>query len=221
MGTVKCDSVARLTKRKKNNRKLGNRSGISRQAISAFSNWFCSFLWPINQPRWEALHTVNKIDSAEQRKNRAHGHHEKCLRIRPTQSGEILSLIWSECWWPPKFTLRVEILTPKVMVLGGGSFGGWIGYKDRATLNRIQFSSVAQSCPTLWDPMNCNMPGLPVHHQLPEFTQTHIHRVGDAIQPSHPLSSPSPPAPNPSQHHGLFQWVNSSHEVAKVLEFQL
>ena len=73
--------------------------------------------------------------------------------------------------------------------------------------------------------MNCSTPGLPVHHQLPEFTQTHVHRVtldhNDAIQPSHPLSSPSPPAPNPSQHQGLFQWVNSSHEVAKVLEFQL
>ena len=68
--------------------------------------------------------------------------------------------------------------------------------------------------------MNCITPGLPVHHQLPEFTQTHVHRVGDAIQPSHPLSSPSPPAPNPSQHQGLFQWVNSSHEVTKVLEFQ-
>ena len=68
-----------------------------------------------------------------------------------------------------------------------------------------QFSSIAQSCPTLCNPMNCSMPGLPVHHQLPEFTQTHVHRVGDAIQPSHPLSSPSPPAPNPSQHQGLFQ----------------
>ena len=64
--------------------------------------------------------------------------------------------------------------------------------------------------------MNCTTPGLPVHHQLPEFTQTHIHRVSDAIQPSHPRSSPSPPAPNPSQHQSLFQWVNSSHEVAKV-----
>ena len=85
----------------------------------------------------------------------------------------------------------------------------------------VQFSSVAQSCPTLCDPMNCSMPGLPVHHQLPEFTQTHVHWVGDAIQPSHPLSSPSPPAPSPSQHQGLFQWVNSLHEVAKVLEFQL
>ena len=84
-----------------------------------------------------------------------------------------------------------------------------------------QFSSVAQLCPTLCDPMNCSTPGLPVHHQLPEFTQTHVHRVGDAIQPSHPLSSPSPPAPNPSQHQSPFQWVNSSHEVAKVLEFQL
>ena len=84
----------------------------------------------------------------------------------------------------------------------------------------FKFSSVAQSCPTLCDPMNHSMPGFPVHHQLPEFTQTHVHRVGDAIQPSHPLSSPSPPASNPSQHQGLFQWVNSSHEVAKVLEFQ-
>ena len=85
----------------------------------------------------------------------------------------------------------------------------------------IQFSSVTQSCPTLCDPMNCSTPGLPVLHQLLEFTQTHVHQVGDAIQPSHPLSSPSPPAPSPSQHQSLFQWVNSSHEVAKVLEFQL
>ena len=82
-------------------------------------------------------------------------------------------------------------------------------------------SSVAQSCLTLCHPMNCSMPGLPVHHKLLEFTHTHAHQVGDAIQPSHPLSSPSLPAPNPSQHQGLFQWVNSSHEVAKVLEFQL
>ena len=69
----------------------------------------------------------------------------------------------------------------------------------------VQFSSVAQSCPTLCDPMNCNMPGLPVHHQIPEFTQIHVHRVSDAIQPSHPLSSSSPPAPYPSQHQSLFQ----------------
>ena len=68
-----------------------------------------------------------------------------------------------------------------------------------------QIRSVAQSCPTLCDPMNRSTTGLTVHHQLPEFTQTHIHRVSDAIQPSHPLSSPSPPAPNPSQHQSLFQ----------------
>ena len=85
----------------------------------------------------------------------------------------------------------------------------------------VQFSSVAQSCLTVCDPMNHTTPGLPVLHQLPEFTQTHIHQVSDAIQPSHPLPSPSPPAPNPSQHQSLFQWVNPSHEVAKVLEFQL
>ena len=85
----------------------------------------------------------------------------------------------------------------------------------------VQFSSVSQSCPTLCDPINRSTPGLPVHQQLPEFTQTHVHRVSDAIQPSHPLSSPSPLAPNPSQHQSLFQWVNSSHKVAKVLEFQL
>ena len=85
----------------------------------------------------------------------------------------------------------------------------------------VQFSSVAQSCPTLCDPMDCSTPGLPVHHQLPESTQTHVYRVGDAIQPSHPLSSPSPPAFNLSQHQGLFKWVSSSHQVAKVLEFQL
>ena len=85
----------------------------------------------------------------------------------------------------------------------------------------VQFSSVARLCLTFCDPMNFSTPGVPVHHQLLEFTQTHVHQVGDAIQPSHPLSSPSPPAPNPSQHQSLFLWVNSSHEVAKILEFQL
>ena len=78
----------------------------------------------------------------------------------------------------------------------------------KITNHSVQFSSVAQSCPTLCDPMNPSTPGLPVHHHLPEFTQTHAHQVSDAIQPSHPRSSPSPPAPNPSQHHSLFQWVN-------------
>ena len=93
--------------------------------------------------------------------------------------------------------------------------------KKKINIVSVQFSSVAQSCPTLCDPMNRSTPGLPVHHQLPEFTQTHVHPVCDTIQPSHPLSSPSPPAPNPSQHQSLSQWVSSSHEVAKVLELQL
>ena len=81
----------------------------------------------------------------------------------------------------------------------------------------VQFSSVAQSCPTLCDPVNLSMPDLPVHHQLPESTQTHVHWVNDTIQPSHPLSSPSPPALNLSQRQGLFKWVSSSQQVAKVL----
>ena len=85
----------------------------------------------------------------------------------------------------------------------------------------VQFSSVAQLCPTLFNPMNCSTPGLPVYHQLPEFTQIHVHWVGDTIRPSHPLLSPSPPALDPSQHQGLFKWVSSSRQGAKVLEFQL
>ena len=94
----------------------------------------------------------------------------------------------------------------------------WAGTQDYLE-DSAQLSP--QLCPTLCDPMNRSTPGLPVHHQLPEITQTHVHQVRDAIQPSHPLSSPSPPAPNPSQHQSLFQWVNSTHEVAKILEFQL
>ena len=85
----------------------------------------------------------------------------------------------------------------------------------------IQFSSVTQQCPTVWDPTDCSMPGFPVHHQHPEPTQTHVHWIGDAIQPPHPLSSTSPPTFNLSQHQGLFKWVSFSHQVAKVLEFQL
>ena len=79
-----------------------------------------------------------------------------------------------------------------------------------------QFSSVAQSCPTLYDPMDCSIPGFPVHHQLPEPTQTHVHHVSDGIQSSHPLSSPSPPTFNLSQHQGLFQWVGSSYQVDHI-----
>ncbi|CAI9175830.1 unnamed protein product [Rangifer tarandus platyrhynchus] len=83
----------------------------------------------------------------------------------------------------------------------------------------VQFGSVAQSCPTLCDPMDCSTPGFPVHHQLPELAQTHVHRVDDAIQPFHLLSSASPPAFNLSQHQGLFQGISSSHLVAKYWSF--
>ena len=87
-------------------------------------------------------------------------------------------------------------------------------------LDSIQFSSVAQSCPTLCNPVDYSTPGLPVYHPLLKFTQIHVHRVGDAIQPSHPLFSPSSPGLNLSQHQGLFKWVSSLHQVAKLLEFQ-
>ena len=104
----------------------------------------------------------------------------------------ILILICGSCKKPDPSQLRIiqEILLPSHLEREVASF---------------QFSSVAQSCPPLCNPMNLSMPGLPVHHQLPEFTQTHVHQVGDAIQPSHPLSSPSSPVPNPSQYQGLFQ----------------
>ena len=120
--------------------------------------------------------------------------------IFPTQGSNLNLLHW-------QFLYRWALASPKQLL-------AW-------TKINLQFSSVTRSCPSLCDPMNCSTSGLPVHHQLLEFTQTHVHQIGDAIQLSHPLSSPSPPAPNPSQHQSLFQWVNSSHEVAKVLEFQL
>ena len=98
------------------------------------------------------------------------------------------------------------------------------GARNHLGLRTTWFSSVQFSHSVVsnsFRPKNRRTPGLPVYHQCPEFTQTHVHRVGDAIQPSHPLLSPSPPAPNPSQNQGLFQWVSSSHQVAKVLAFQL
>ena len=94
---------------------------------------------------------------------------------------------------------RVDSLEKTLML------GGIGGRRKREPFYTVQFNLVSQLCPTLCNPMDCRMPGLPVHHQLPESTQTHVHRVSDAIQPSHPLSSPSPPAPNPSQYQGLFQ----------------
>ena len=101
---------------------------------------------------------------------------------------------------PATFTANTFIARAS-MALGNTDYTGTL----TDLIGIFQFSSVAQSCPTLCDPMNCSAPGLPVHHQLPECTQTHVHQVSDAIQPSHPLSSPSPPAPNSSQHQSLFQ----------------
>ena len=101
------------------------------------------------------------------------------------------------------------------------SFTLKLGHKSNIKYKYSQFSSVAQSCPTICDPMDCSTPGLPVHHQPPDFTQAHVHWVSYAIQPSHPLLPPSPPSFNLSQHQGLFKRVSSSHQVAKVLEFKL
>ena len=116
-----------------------------------------------------------------------------------------------------------QLLSP-LLQLANGLVASGISFKtlwNNCQYQSVQFSSVTQSWPTICDPMNHCLPGLPVHHHLLELTQTHVHWVHDAIQPSHPLLSPSPPATNPTQHQSFFQWVNSSHEVAKVLEFQL
>ena len=120
---------------------------------------------------------------------------------------------------------RYEVLNEGMILAWRIEEGKRLNHVDiwvKTILNKgIQFSSVAQSCLTLCDPMNCSTPGLPVHHQLPESTQTYVHWISDAIQPFHFLPSPSPPALNLSQHQGLFKWVSSSHQVAKLLEFQL
>ena len=121
------------------------------------------------------------------------------------------------CRTPLNLRFSEALLRLRLCIIGDNKKCCW------ATLSiiSVQFSSVAQLYLTLCDPMNHSTPGLPVRHQLPEFTQTPVHWVSDAIQPSHPLSSPSSPALNLSQHQGLFKWVSSSHQVAKVLEFQL
>ena len=131
-----------------------------------------------------------------------------------------LHVLWQDSIFVfcPVWDLSLSLLSPRTAL---SSLPLWLLYLAAYSIKSSQnqsVSSVAQSFPTLCDPMNHSTPGLPVHHKLP-----HVHRVSDAIQPSHPLSSPSPPALNPSQRQGgtLFQWVNSSHEVAKVLEFQL
>ena len=125
-------------------------------------------------------------------------------------------------------SLSFELCNYKVYWAYGKLWGQWTASTHRVihivteSLDSwVQFSSVTQSCPTLCYPMDCSTPDLPVYRRLPEFTQTNVHWIGDAIQPSHLLLSPSPPAFNLSQHQGLFKWVSSSNQVAKVLEFQL
>ena len=125
--------------------------------------------------------------------------------------------------WPLKLSLEMYTKTQfggKFHTLGTQN-PKMTDLEDAVYLVSFQFTSVTQSCPTLCDPMDCSTPGFPVHQQLPELAQTHVHWVGDAIQPSHPLLSPSPPAFNLSQHWSLFQWVSSLHQVTKVLECQL
>ena len=147
-------------------------------------------------------------------------------------------IYWSRKWWPtpvflPGKSHRERSLAVKPTVHGlakeytneqiNNIQGPAMIFRplEHLSLDHFQFSSVALSCPTLCDPMNCSTPGLPVHHQLPEFTQTHVHWVSDAIQPSHPLSSPSSPAPNPSQHQyfpvsQLFAWGGQSTGVSAL-----
>ena len=145
------------------------------------------------------------------------------LLVAPLTVACQASLSFTECWsglpFSPPGDLSdpgIKPLSPESPALADGFFTIW-----EATTGDYQFNSVAQSCLTLCHPMDCSTPGFPVHYQLPELDQTHVHQVGDAIQPSHPLSSSSPPAFNLSQHQGLFKLVSSSQQVAKVLEFQL
>ena len=131
---------------------------------------------------------------------------------------------WSGLLCPPPGDIldpEIEPLSFMFPAFGGCFFTTSATWEGPVASHSVQFSSVTQSCPTLCDPRDWIMPGFPVHYQLPELTQTHVRWVGDAIQPSHPLSSPFPPAFSLSQHQDLFQWVSSLHQVAKVLEFQL
>ena len=125
------------------------------------------------------------------------------------------------CWPSTEVNREWALLWPSVKPFIKSTFNNaCVTYPRQLKCYSVQFSSVTHLCPTLCNPMDCGTPSLLVHHQPTEFTQSHVHWVGDAIQPSHPLAIP-PPAFNLSQHQGLFKWVSSSHQVAKVLEFQL
>ena len=170
---------------------------------------------------WVQLHCLTMTHSPKHRPTGLR-HDTPCVRVcsgTSFVSNSLLLYKLQEYWsglpcLPPR-----DLPDPGIKLMSPALAGTFFTTAPQGKPISQSVSSVAQSCPTLCDPMNRSTPGLPVHHQLPEFTETHVHRVTDAIQPSHPLSFPSPPAPNPSQHRSLFQWVNSSHEVAKVLEF--
>ena len=134
----------------------------------------------------------------------------------------LMLLILTESHSDPYIWVEMSLISEKLIYNSDELFTGFkMEIKVHSLHSSVQFSSIVQSCLTLCNPKHCNTPGFPVLHQLPELAQTHVHRVSDAIQPSHPLSSPSPPTFNLSQHQGLFKWVSSSHQVAKVLEIQL
>ena len=134
----------------------------------------------------------------------------------------LMLLILTESHWDPYSWVEMSLISEKLIYNSGELFTGFkMEIKVHSWHSSVQFSSIVQSCLTLCNPKHCNTSGFPVLHQLPELAQTHVHQVSDAIQPSHPLSSPSPPAFNLSQHQGLFKWVSSSKQVAKVLESQL
>ena len=140
----------------------------------------------------------------------------------PGQGTKIPQTTWYSPLSSQKIGLMMEVAQHQIYWSSGKkgpSIVWWLVISS--AVYHLQFSSVAQSCLTHCDPMDCRMPGLPGHLQLPEFTQTHVHWVSDAIQLSYPLLSPFPPAFNHNQHQSLFKWVNSWHQVAKVLEFWL
>ena len=146
--------------------------------------------------------------------------------LKRVESRELILTLMVQLWARQSF--NISFLTCKMMLLTKGNWRITWSPWEKVSLSvwdtiliTAQFSSVAQSCLTLCDPMDCSTPSFPVYHQLPELAQTHVHWVGDAIQPSYLLLSPFPSAFNLSQHQGLFQWVSSSHQVTKLLEFQL
>ena len=186
-------------------------------------------LFTILCPGWLNLHVLYDFILLTDLWNRYcylyFSHEEARLQTNKLCNPEPYSHPWQQCIWTNSICFFPLVFHKVIEIMGVTNLITlWNPKESKRDIKKYrldQIRSVTQSCPTLCDPMNRSTPGLPVHHQLPEFTQTHVHQVSDAIQPSHPLSSPSPPAPNPSQHQSLFQWVNSSSEVAKVLEFQL